>query len=289
MLRYLILFTTILTSSCFNAQSTHDMQSIRSMCGCHEVTFSFAETFSPDTGYEFHDNYSASALEWVEMVHDQGDLMQLQHILVVGEGQTVKHWRQDWAYEPKEIMFYERERTWTFTESNPLEVAGRWSQSVFQVDDSPRYSAIGTWIHADGKHYWEAESRTPLPRREYTKRSDYDVMNRLNRHEIHETGWTHEQDNKKILLDGDQEVLIAEEKGRNTYTRVPDERCQAARDYWEEHHSFWSDVRAEWSSHFSAKNAPLHLKSKVDGKPLYVHLMSHPTDDISSIVQSFLE
>jgi len=265
------------------------MQSIRSMCGCHEVTFSFAETFSPDTAYEFHDNYSARALEWVEMVHDQGDLMQLQHILVFGEGQTVKHWRQDWTYEPKEMMSYERERTWTFTESNPLAVAGRWSQSVFQVDDSPRYSAIGTWIHADGKHYWEAESRTPLPRREYTKRSDYDVMDRLNRHEIHKIGWTHEQDNKKILLDGDQEVLIAEEKGRNTYTRVPDERCQAARDYWEEHHSFWSAVRDEWSTHYSAKKAPLVLKSKVEGKPLYVHLMSHPTDDISSIVQSFIE
>ena len=271
------------------AQSPQDLQSIRSMCGCYDVTFSFAETFSPDTGYEFHDNYNASALEWVEMANDQGDFLQLQHILVVGEGQTVKHWRQDWTYEPHETMNYVRGRQWNFSKSNPMAVAGRWSQSVFQVDDSPRYSATGTWIHADGKHYWEAESRTPLPRREYTKRSDYDVMDRLNRHEINDTGWTHEQDNKKIRFDGESEVLVAEEKGRNNYIRVEDEKCQAARDYWNSHHSFWAAVRAEWDTHLTAENAQLSLKSKVDGKPLYVHFMSHPVENVAGIVQSFIE
>ena len=288
-MRIFLTYIALLATLQVSAQSAQDMQSIRSMCGCHEVTFAFAETFSPDTGYEFHDNYSASALEWVQMVSDQGDLMQLQHILVFGQGQIVKHWRQDWTYEPDESMMYNQGRTWTFVKNDPLEVAGRWSQSVFQVDDSPRYSAIGTWIHADGKHYWEAESRTPLPRREYTKRSDYDVMDRLNRHEILATGWVHESDNKKILLDGEQEVLIAEEKGRNTYIRVADEKCQAAIDYWEEYNPFWSAVRAEWATHYTAENAQLNLKSKVEGKPLYVHFMSHPTSEISSLVQSFIE
>lgn len=287
--RCLLILISFTISLNFSAQSTMDMQSIRSMCGCHEVSFAFAETFSPDTSYDFHENYSASALEWVEMVHDNGDLMQLQHILVVGGGQIVKHWRQDWTYEPKESMTYIQGRNWLFEENQPMDVAGRWSQSVYQVDDSPRYSAIGTWIHADGKHYWEAESRTPLPRREYTKRSDYDVMDRLNRQEIHATGWTHEQDNKKVRLDGDNEILIAEEKGRNTYTRVEDEKCQAARDYWNEHHMFWSTVRAEWEMHLTAERGHIELNGKVEGKPLYVHLMSHPTDDVSRIVQSFIK
>ena len=31
------------------------------------------------------------------------------------------------------------------------------------------------------------------------------------------------------------------------------------------------------------------LNGKVEGKPLYVHLMSHPTDDVSRIVQSFIK
>jgi hypothetical protein len=289
MIRFLLTPFLLFISAHFAAQSTQDMQSIRSMCGCYEVTFAFAETFSPDTSYEFHENYNAKALEWVEMVRDNGDLMQLQHILVVGGDQTVKHWRQDWMYQPQESMTYNRGRHWTFTKTQPMDVAGRWSQSVFQVDDSPRYSAIGTWIHADGKHYWEAETRTPLPRREYTKRSDYDVMDRLNRHEVHATGWIHEQDNKKILFNDDNEVVIAEEKGRNTYIRVADERCQAARDYWNEHHSFWNAVRTEWNAHLNADNGQIELKSKVEGKPLYVHLMTHPLNEVSTIVKSFIK
>ena len=91
-LRFTMIALSVLVANLVSfAQSTQDLQAIRSMCGCYEVTFSFAETFSPDTAYAFHDNYQSSALEWVDMVRDEGDLLQLQHILVVGGGMTVKH------------------------------------------------------------------------------------------------------------------------------------------------------------------------------------------------------
>ena len=290
-LRFTMIALSVLVANLVSfAQSTQDLQAIRSMCGCYEVTFSFAETFSPDTAYAFHDNYQSSALEWVEMVRDEGDLLQLQHILVVGGGMTVKHWRQDWIYQPEESMTYSHGRLWNLHRNNPMEVAGKWEQRVFQVDDSPRYAATGTWIHEDGKQFWEAQARTPLPRREYTKRSDYDVMDRLNRHEIHSTGWTHEQDNVKVMLEGEEEVVIAEEKGRNTYVRVDKDRCQAAQNYWEEHRAFWQVVRDEWVKHLTTDvNSTLSLQGKVDGKPLYVHFMDHPTDDVSEIIESFIQ
>src|SRR3546814_951309 len=39
----------------------------------------------------------------------------------------------------------------------------------------------------------------PLPRREYTKRDDYNVLIGINRHTITPNGWTHEQFNTKVL------------------------------------------------------------------------------------------
>ena len=71
---YLALVVLIFNTASI-AQSTQDLQAIRSMCGCYKVTFAFAETFSPDTAYEFRDNYQSSALEWVEMVRDEGDFL----------------------------------------------------------------------------------------------------------------------------------------------------------------------------------------------------------------------
>ena len=287
--RFVFILTGVFIAQPLFAQSTQDLQAIRSMCGCYEVEFAFAETFSSDTLYQFHENYQASALEWVEMVSDSGNRLQLQHILVFGDDYTMKHWRQDWVYQPLESMRYQEGRTWQFFENDPMSVAGKWEQRVFQVDDGPRYAALGTWIHADGKKYWEATARTPLPRREYTKRSDYDVMDRLNRHEVHAHGWTHEQDNLKIRLDDEKETVVAEEKGRNTYTRVSNAKCQAAADYWQENHSFWSAVRNEWQNYMTAENKKFTLNGKVEGKPLYVHFLDHPVDRVSEIVASFVQ
>ena len=80
-----------------------------------------------------------------------------------------------------------------------IDVKGQWSQKVYQVDDSPRYEGTGTWVHVDGKSYWENVSNAPLPRRERTKRKDYNLMIRNNRHQITDQGWIQIQDNKKIL------------------------------------------------------------------------------------------
>jgi hypothetical protein len=68
-----------------------------------------------------------------------------------------------------------------------------------QVDDSPRYESIGTWVHVDGRHEWQSKTDSPLPRREFTKRSDYNVLRRGNRIYLTPQGWMFEQDNKKIV------------------------------------------------------------------------------------------
>ncbi|PZR70160.1 MAG: hypothetical protein DI537_49090 [Stutzerimonas stutzeri] len=51
------------------------------------------------------------------MVEDMGRHIVLQHLLVVpGEGDkamVIKHWRQDWTYEPATVLVYAGKGKWT--------------------------------------------------------------------------------------------------------------------------------------------------------------------------------
>jgi hypothetical protein len=163
---------------------------------------------------------------------------------------------------------------------------------VYQVDDSPRYEGSGTWVHVDGKSYWENTTTAPLPRREYTKRSDYNITLRGNRHEITNSGWVHDQDNRKILRqEGKEDVIIANEKGYNTYKKVPETRCSVAKEWWIANSSKWEMVRNKWDEVYG-RNINLTLKTKVDNKPLYKHLFSDDMkekEEMYTIIESFVQ
>jgi hypothetical protein len=246
-----------------------DIEAIKNMCGCYRITFDYAETFSKDTAYEKYDNYHVEApAEWVFVASESEDRIVLQHILVMNDTIIIKHWSQDWVYEGNHLYAYNSGTSWDYQPLKKQDSDGRWIQRVYQVDDSPRYEGVGTWIHADGKHYWESTAPSPLPRRDYTKRSDYQVMERTNRHEITEYGWKHEQDNAKIVVEGNERTTLVEEKGYNRYYRIDDESCVAGKDWWKNHKGFWSIVRDEWDKVFGRKQN-LYLAKKVDDKMLW--------------------
>ena len=141
------------------------------------------------------------------------------------------------------------------------------------------------------KSYWENNTDAPLPRRERTIRSDYNVLNRGNRHEIKEIGWVHDQNNKKIVRSDNEDLVIAMEKGYNTYKRVEDEKCSGASDWWEENKEKWELVRLKWDEVFS-RNSQLSLKSQVDDKPLFMYLFTDDYNDkntIESIIDTFVK
>ena len=100
--------------------------------------------------------------------------------------------------------------------------------------------------NVDGKSYWENVTPAPLPRREFSKRSDYNVTLRGNRHEITNKGWVHDQDNKKIQKDEESQSVLAHEKGYSTYTRVPDSECKSAVEWWKKNYNKWKIVRDKW-------------------------------------------
>lgn len=283
-----------------NAQESKiekDKESIKEMCGCFEVQFNFAETFqySSDTTYTPSKVKHAGALELAKLIEEEDGKLVLQHLLIVGDDSNqmvIKHWRQDWLYENTEFYMFNGDNEWLYTTVPASEVKGQWTQKVYQVDDSPRYEGSGTWVYVDGKTYWENTTDAPLPRREYTQRSDYNVTVRRNRHEIIEEGWIHEQDNDKVLREGDQDLLIAQEKGYNTYTRVEDSKCNAALEWWKENQEFWSNARESWEKVFS-RNKDLILADKFDGKHLYQALFDLEPDTkskkISKVIDAYVK
>jgi hypothetical protein len=288
------------TLSCLNSygqdKKEQDQKAIKAMCGCYEVGFNFAETFqySKDSSYKASANKHAGALEWVELVEDKKDKIVMQHLLIAGKTDSphiIKHWRQDWLYQNTSFYQYNADNTWKYAQLPGRSVKGQWTQKVYQVDDSPRYEGSATWLHVDGKSYWQNVTDAPLPRREYTKRSDYNVTIRDNRHEITKSGWIHDQDNKKVIRKkGKDDVVLAEEKGYNTYTKVADSRCKAAQKWWKENNQVWGKVRTEWDNLFDKKQ-DITLKHRVKDKRLYEYMFDLKSEaknkEIKKVIQSF--
>lgn len=258
-----------------------DKQAIRDHCGCFDVTYQFTETVGLAPGYQPKKPKRVGGLEWIEVDGERPDAIFLQHILVVPGG-ALKHWRQEWTYEPKDLFDFKGDGLWEKRRLSPEEARGKWVQRVYEVDDSPRYEGLGPWVHADGKNYWESEAWAPLPRREYTTRSDYNVLVRHNRQQLTDFGWIHEQENQKLKVEGSQRTPLVIEKGLNTYRRVEDSRCDAARRWWQENKTAWHEVQDVWREIYRQSDR-IHLLKEKNGVPLWQRLFSltesKPTDE----------
>jgi len=297
-MKKIVLLTLLTISFLASAQTKKekDHKAIMDMCGCYEVTFNFAETFnySNDSLYKPSAIKSDKAIEWVQLVENTNNKVSMQHLLQVGSVEQpyiVKHWRQDWLFENTDLYIYNGNNNWLYKKENQADVNGQWTQKVYQVDDSPRYEGSATWVHVDGKSYWENTTTAPLPRREYTKRSDYNITVRGNRHEILKNGWVHDQDNSKVLRKtGKEDALIAKEKGYNTYVKLPNKKCKASQDWWKTNEAKWKIVRNKWSTVYG-KNTDLSLEKKVENKLLYKYLFSNDYKTkrkISKIIDAFV-
>lgn len=291
-----ILILLIISTLEAQTKKKKDIKSIKEMCGCFEIRFNFAETFikTSDEDYKPSKNYSSGGLEWAQLVTDSKNEISIQHILIAGSKDRpyiIKHWRQDWLYQNTDFYMYDYNNNWNYIKKDKNEVKGQWTQKVFQVDDSPRYEGSGTWVHVDGKSYWENTTSAPLPRREYSKRSDYNVTERTNRQEISLTGWVHDQNNKKIVRKkGDNDIVVAHEKGYNNYVKVEDSKCESAANWWVKNQNKWKNVRNKWEEVYG-RNKNLSLKKLVNNNPLYVVLFSkeiNQKDQINSSIESYI-
>ena len=94
---------------------------------------------------------------------------------------------------------------------------------------------------------------------------------------ITDSGYLHEQDNQKIIRANGTDKLLVEEKGINSYKKIEEKECAAAKEYWEKNGVYWGKVRKIWAEYISTHNS-ISLKNKIDGKLLHEYLISQAKD-----------
>ena len=244
-----------------------DRAAILAMQGDYLVDFDFTETVVFQPGYVRKPHKHSGGNETVIVVQDTPGHIVLQHLLVSDDGHIVtKHWRQDWTYEAPDRFEFTADQTWTRRLLPAAQVRGSWTQCVFEVSDAPRYCGTGRWEHGLGVSTWTSDrSWRPLPRREYTTRSDYNAVEAINRHVITPEGWSHEQDNTKTVRDaaGRPTAVIVRETGFNDYRRTATFDFAPARRYWERTAPFWARVRMRWERLLA--QGGVRLRTKIDG------------------------
>lgn len=255
-----------------------DRKAVLAMLGEYEVDFEFRETLVLQSGYEPQVSDSTGAHEVVILVEDSGSRISLQHLLVSGKnGHVTKHWRQDWEYQARMRFEFSEDQTWRLRTIPAALTQRAWTQCVFEVSDAPRYCGTGRWKHRNGAgnatSTWTSDvDWRPLPRREYTRRKDYNALQVVNRHTITPLGWGHEQDNTKAVRSGERVTAeLVREFGFNDYRRSQGFDFKPAYDYWKASSGYWARVRAQWALRFVAGNGVV-LKTSLDGMALIMPL-----------------
>ncbi|MGQ0531231.1 MAG: DUF6607 family protein [Caulobacteraceae bacterium] len=227
-----------------------DRQSILAMAGDYRVRFNFDETVPFVSDYTPLEPKTSGGYESVRVIKDEGDFIQLQHMLVAdheGQNFVIKHWRQDWTYQPRTVLVYERRNYWSIANVSSAERRGAWTQTVWQTDDSPRYGGVGRWDYANGRTIWTSgPTARPLARRDAIRNPPYECYLSINRHALTPTGWVHEQDNEKLGTRNGELVAIVHEDGVNTYDHFNEYQVSAADSYWADPADYWAGVRQAW-------------------------------------------
>lgn len=282
-----------------SSQFDADREAILAMVGEFDVSFAFNETVALAAGYEPTEPKLDHAKEVVLLVEDTGDRIVLQHLLLVAGTQVIKHWRQDWIWEASHRFEFSDELTWDRVALDDEVTKGAWTQCVYGVVDTPRYCGTGRWNHRYGQPTWTSDrSWRPLPRRDYTTRDDYNALNVENRHTITPTGWTHEQDNTKVIRTPDEpSISLVREFGFNDYRITENVDFSPAYAYWEDTQSYWAIVRDQWNQ--ALANGQVRVDGTIDGEPLIGRLFEladqyrtqggDPQPDIENLFSRYVE
>ena len=265
---------------------TRDHAAILAMAGTFKVTFDMRETTPLVAGYTPFPAKLSGGHEVVRVLVDTPDHVALQHLLVVADGNgktmVIKHWRQDWVYEPTRMLVYTGPGRWTQRAVPEAERRGAWAQTVWQTDDSPRYGGIGRWRYDDGATRWTSdETRRPLARRDATRGVPYDHYVGTNRHVLTPNGWVHEQDNAKIGAKDGRPVTFVHEYVVNTYVPASDFPVAAAEAYWAKTGDYWAAVRRQWDAAIDRRRG-VTLREVADTGSATAHELMLLADDLVS-------
>jgi hypothetical protein len=265
-----------------------DRRAILAMAGTFRTSFDFLEVVGFKPGFKPDRPYQSWGTEYVYVVADEPRFISLQHLLVMfmeSDGKVAgpfvtKHWRQDWRYEDDDLLTYRGRLTWGRERVAAKDARGTWTQAVYQVDDSPRYEAVGRWEHFGNVSTWRSGTTwRPLPRREWSVRKDYDVLIGTNQVTITPTGWVYEEDNLKTILaapgrPASADPVVSKEIGFSRFERVVDFDDAAGRQYQQRTEPFWAEVRAAWAD-VARRRSSFTLRAAPDQGQLFVPLFEY--------------
>jgi hypothetical protein len=242
-----------------------DRAAILAMCGEFRIDFDFQELVNLRPGGHLATPYQSWATERIFVLEDKDDRISLQHQLVMvaldehgrpTPAAVAKHWRQEWVWQGEGVLRYagpvaNGADRWHHEKLDPATHQGNWVWTVWGIEDGPRYASVGCWRHeANSSIFQGDETWRPLPRREKTTRSDYQVLLGSERIVIAPDGWVMLQENGKLKLGGpvagSQEVL-AREIGVERYQRIAGFDWHPGVATWTAEEPFWKAIRATWA------------------------------------------
>lgn len=101
------------------SKQERDRMAILAMAGSFRVSFQFIESMGFAEDYKPSRPYFSWATEHVRVLADTPTFVSLQHTLVMyfedeemGGPMVMKHWRQDWTYEDRELVVYRGHLVW---------------------------------------------------------------------------------------------------------------------------------------------------------------------------------
>ncbi len=190
---------------------TGELQNIRNLAGCYEVTYRFVEDGVHDT---WSDDYDLGPVkEWVGYKEDPKGAITLPHVSITSDGRAVPHWYEVWSFHPAS-------RTWT------QEI---WRGAPADEPKELRYRCTAPWK----MNRWQCHAgQAPKPFRDSGApfgfaRVDYDVIDRENILLVTGSGWVQNEHNRKLTEAG---AVVAYELGWITYRRLDQEHCAVAID-----------------------------------------------------------
>ncbi len=258
-----------------------DRRAILAMAGTYRVTFDFLEVANFAGDGDRARPYQSWGTEKIYVDRNEPGHVSLVHILemrVVGEDghisepMVTRHWRQDWQFEPQHVIEHEDGRRWKRRAVDAAGRRGAWSQTVYQVDESPRYGSVGRWQHNAGFSSWiGGETARPLPRREWSVRKDYQLLLGTNRHTVLPRGWLHEENNLKQTVGDAPLPYVGREYGVARYERIVDADFAAADQYYAATRAFWDAVLEVWDEIW-ARQAVVEVEANSDQSGAFASL-----------------
>jgi hypothetical protein len=253
-----------------------DRAAILAMAGEFRTSFDFIEVAGFGSAFKPSAPYQSWGTEKIYVIEKTDSFISLQHVLVMSiidkDGKVIgpmvtKHWRQDWQHAPSARISYLGPHRWQQQAIDVGAAKTMWLQTVYQVDDTPRYSGLGNWQHQGNYSSWISdEIKRPLPRREWSVRKDYELLFGTNRHTITPTGWIQEEQNNKLTDTG---LSVAREFGLNRYERIAGTDFSKGDAYMQKSGLLWASVRAFWAAKLATEK-PISLKAAPDQGMLFM-------------------